>query len=129
VQSKVASQVAALIRLASWVICLIVIASFVIFVVEQAKGASSHQQDVLNGTAAASGSQPSGTETSTSTPPPAHESTVHKTIDEASEEVTSPFSGILSGSKSLWLYRIVNLLIALAIYGFGLGYIARRINV
>ncbi len=122
-----------LLRLVSWAICLVVIASFVIFVTEQAKAGSSHQQEVLNGTAAAPGSQTPGTASSTSTSPsespPVHQSSVHKTIDEASEELTSPFSGVVSKSKSLWLFRIVNLLLALAIYGFGLGYIARRIKV
>ena len=109
-------------RLASVVICLIVIASFTIFAVDQTKGASVHQQQELTvGTRAATSSAPKST--------PAHEGAVHEAIDEASNKLTSPFSGVTSGSSSEWAIHGVNLLLALAIYGFGLGYLARVIRV
>lgn len=104
-------------RLASIVICLIVIASFAIFVVNQTSSASTHQQEAVSGRVA--------TRKGSST----HESSVHKAIDDASDELTSPFSGITSGSSSQWAIRGVNLLLALIVYGFGLGFLARVLRV
>ncbi len=116
------SSFAGLLRLASVVICLIVVASFGIFAIDQTKGASKNQQAELTvGTREATG-QP---KTSTTK----HESGLHEAIDEASKTLTSPFSGVTSGSSSQWTIRTVNLLLALAIYGFGLAYLARVIRV
>jgi hypothetical protein len=107
-----------LLRLASLVICAIVIASFALFVVNQSKSASAHQtQEIAGGSAAV--------KPATST----HEGSVHKTIDEASEQLTSPFAGVVSGSSSEWVVRGVKLLLALAVYGFGLSYLARVLRV
>ena len=109
-------------RLASLVICLIVIASFAIFAIDQTKGASAHQQQELTvGTREATAGSPKTAST--------HESGLHEAIDEASNQLTSPFSGITSGSSSEWAIHGVNLLLALAVYGFGLGYLARVIRV
>jgi hypothetical protein len=116
--TDVSSSIAKLLRLASWIICLIVIASFTIFVVDQTSAASTHQQEVLHGGANTS---TSGTST--------HKSTLHKTIDEASNFFTSPFAGIVSGSNSQWLIRGVKTILALLVYGFALSYLARVIRV
>lgn len=114
------SVIIKLLRIASFAICLIVIASFTVFAVQQTKSASSHQ-----GEQAAS---PTGS----SKPIPAnstrHEGSVHKALDEASAELTSPFDGIVSGSSE-WATRGVKLLLALIVYGFGLGYLARVLRV
>jgi hypothetical protein len=122
----VLSSFAGLLRLASLVICLIVIASFTIFVVNQTSSASTHQQEELGGT-------PATTIVTPGRPPPKtqppHKSTVHKTIDEASDGLTSPFSGITSGFSSQWAIRGIKLLLALVLYGFGLGFLARVIRV
>jgi hypothetical protein len=108
-----------LMRIASFVICLIVIASFVIFVVDQSKTASAHQtREIASGPSVSS--SPSSGE---------HPGGVHKAIDEASEQLTSPFSGIVSSTSSEWVIRGVKLLLALAVYGFGLGYLARVLRV
>ena len=116
------SLIVRLLRLASLVICVIVLASFAIFVVNQSKSASAHQtQEIVNGSLSA----PTGTNARST----AGESGVHKTIDEASEELTSPFAGVVSGSSSEWVIRGVKLLLALAVYGFGLGYLARVLRV
>jgi hypothetical protein len=112
----VLSALAGLMRLASIVICLIVIASFAIFVVNQTSSASTHQQEEVSGRVATQKA-------------PTHESTAHKTIDEASNELTSPFSGISSGWSSQWAIRGANLLLALIVYGFGLGFLARAVRV
>lgn len=111
-----------LLRLASVVISLIAVVSFVLFAANQTKSASGHQQEQLN--AEAPGGRPavqhSGTE---------HEGSVRKALDEASNELTSPFAGIVSGSNSEWTIRGVKLLLALIVYGFGLGYLARVLRV
>jgi hypothetical protein len=118
----VLSSIARLLRLASLVICLIVIASFAIFAVEETKGASVHQRQELN----------EGATTGTTAQIPVsstHEGAVHKAIDEAANDLTSPFSGITSGSSSQWGIRGVGLLLTLIVYGFGLGYLARVLRV
>jgi hypothetical protein len=121
----VLSLIARLLRLASLVICLIVVASFAIFVVNQTSSASTHQQEELNGSAPATSQSGPGSSKSSSP----HKSTLHKAIDDASNELTSPFSSITSGWSSQWAIRGVNLLLALIVYGFGLGYLARVIRV
>ncbi len=114
------SLIVRLLRLASFVICLIVIASFVIFATGQTKSASKRQTEAVSGNAKSSGAHASGTS--------AHESSLHKDIDEASDELTSPFAGIVSNSSE-WAVRGVKLLLALAVYGFGLSYLARVLRV
>lgn len=121
------SSLAGVLRLASLVICLIVIASFTLFVVNQTSSASAQQQQELN-----SGTPNSSAQAGTAGAAPAkhsNEGTPHKVIDEASKALTSPFSGITAGSSSQWVIRGVNLGLALIVYGFGLGFLARVIRV
>jgi hypothetical protein len=121
----VLSWISRLLRLASVLISLIVIASFTIFAVDQTKNASVHQQEQLRSespTASSSAPQRAGTSTG-------QESGLHKAVDEASGQLTSPFSGIVSASSGEWALRSVNLLLALIVYGFGLGYLARVLRI
>ena len=111
------SSLARIIGLASILTCLVTIASFALFAVSQTSTASAHQQGVLNG------------ETPTSRSGPEHKSSLRRTVDDASNAITSPFSGVTSGTHSEWTLRIVRLLLALAVYGFGLGFLARLIRV
>jgi hypothetical protein len=124
----VIATIVRLLRLASIAICLIVIASFVVFAIDQTKTASGHQQEQLSGGAPAS----AGGSTAPKPAPSSggsHEGSVHKAIDEASGQLTSPFSGIVSGSSSEWATRGSKLVLALLVYGFGLGYVARALRV
>jgi hypothetical protein len=121
----VLAAIAKLLRLASFVICLIVIASFVVFAANQTKSASNEQQEVLNGTPVA----PAGGSSAAIKTSKPHKSTFHKALDEASDELTSPFAGIFSGSQSEWGTRGGELILALLVYGFGLGYVARILRV
>jgi predicted PurR-regulated permease PerM len=123
----VLSLIAGSLRVASLVICLIVVASFAIFVLNQTSSASTHQQQELNGEGAATTTTP-GTPGSPKPSSP-HKSTLHRAIDDASNELTSPFSGITSGSSSQWVKRSVNLVLTLIVYGFALGFLARVIRV
>jgi hypothetical protein len=120
----VIAPIVRLLRLASFVICLIVIASFVVFAVDQTQTASTHQQEQLAG-----GSPATTTGNAAGGKSPAHEGGVHKVIDEASGELTSPFSGIVSGISGEWALRVTRLLIALLVYGFGLAFLARTLGV
>jgi hypothetical protein len=123
----VVPSIVRLLRLASVAICLIVIASFGLFAINETKSASGRQQaQLLSETSGAS----AGTHASpgAGTTAPKKESAVHKAIDEASSKLTSPFSGLLS-SSSEWATRSGNLLLALLVYGFGLGYLARMLRV
>lgn len=113
------SSLTSLMRLASRVICLIVIAWFVVFVVNQTSTASTRQQNEL-----AEGSAPT-----TSTSGAKHESTLHRTLNETADALTSPFAGVVSGSSSEWTIHIVKTLLALLVYGFGLAFLARFLRV
>jgi hypothetical protein len=109
-----------LLRLASLVVCAIVVASFAAFVIDQSKSASAHQtREITSGVPA----------TTSDAKTKAHESGARKTLDEASEELTSPFAGVVSGSSSEWVVRGVKVLLTLAVYGFGLGFLARVVRV
>lgn len=112
------SSLAGLLLLASRIVCLIVIASFVVFVVNQTSSASTHQQNELNG-----GSSPAPASDAK------HESTVHRTLDEASDALTSPFAGVVSGSHSQWTIHIVRTVLALLVYGLGVAFLVRFIRV
>ncbi|MGH2854535.1 MAG: hypothetical protein ACRDLF_10155 [Solirubrobacteraceae bacterium] len=114
--ARVLFPLAAILRWASRVICLIVIASFVIFAVGQTSSASTRQQEELNGT-------------STAATRPSHKSAAHKAIEEAAGKLTSPFSGITAGANSQWMVRGVGTLMALLVYGAGLGYLARVLRI
>lgn len=125
----VAPLVARLLRIASAAICLIAVGWFVGFAVEQSKEASAHQQAELNGTGTQQpASAPSSAGTTGSKPnatSPTSKSSVREAVDKAFSTISSPFSGLTSGLSSAWTLHIVDTLLALLIYGFGLGYLAR----
>jgi hypothetical protein len=119
VTSSPSSSLAGLLLLASRIVCLIVIAAFVVFVVNQTSTASTHQQnEVLEGSSSA--------QSTAKTKP---ESTVHRTLDEASNTLTSPFAGAVSGSHSQWTIHIVRTVLALLVYGLGVAFLVRFIRV
>ncbi len=113
--TRVLFPLAGFLRVASRIVCLIVVASFAIFVVGQTSNASVHQADKV-------------TETATTTQPE-HKGTAHKVLDEVAGKLTSPFSGITAGSTSQWVIRGVGTLMALLVYGLGLGYLARVLRI
>jgi len=112
-----------LLRFASFVACATVMASFVMFAAGQTRTASTHQQVQLA----------QGTDSASTGPaavaPPVHTSTLHRVIDQASARLTSPFAGILPTSSSEWAVRTLDLILALAVYGFALGFVARWFRV
>lgn len=119
------SSIVRLIRLASLVICAIVIASFAIFALDQTKTASKHQTEEVTGAPGATAKSSAASGASAR----AHEGSLHKAIDNASDDFTSPFAGVVSGSSSEWLTRGVKLLLALLVYGVGVGFVARALRI
>jgi hypothetical protein len=117
----VRASIVRLLRFVSIGICLVVAASFITFAVEQTKTASGHQQEQLAATPAESTAAIAANKKG-------HEGSLHKALDDAASELTSPFAGIVTGSSE-WATRGVKLMFALLVYGFGLGYIARVLRV
>lgn len=131
------SRLATGLRLASILLCLLVTTSFLLFAVNRTGTASAHQQRELNGEipppaeASASGAavQASAPAQGEASGQQGSKGSLRHTIDELDEGVTSPFSAITAGWSSEWSRRAVLLLLALAIYGFGLSYLARMVRV
>jgi hypothetical protein len=113
------SLLARFLRLASIAISLIAVASFITFALNQTGKASNHQQAEVNEAA------PGGATPKTGAASSKHESALHEAIDKAFSKFSSPFAGIASGSGSQWTIHIVDTLLVLIVYGFGLGFIAR----
>jgi hypothetical protein len=118
------SAIVRLIGLGSIVTCTIVIASFVLFAVNQTSQASNQQTASLRGEVPAE-----ATSTAVHGTSKPHKSTVRRTIDEASEWLTSPFENLTSASQSEWATHGIDLGLALVVYGFGVGFLARTLRV
>jgi hypothetical protein len=121
-------------RLVSVVLCLIVGVSFALFAINQTSNASAHQQRELSGEIAPPQEGETAIEAAaaakkTNADGQASKGSPRRVIDEVAEAVTSPFSGLIDNSSSEWLKRGVLLALALAIYGFGLSFLARAIRV
>jgi uncharacterized membrane protein YsdA (DUF1294 family) len=116
------------IRLCSFVGCIAVLASFALFAVDQTRSASIEQsrkvEPALSTATAAAGSAGAASAAAASH----RHGSLQRTVESASDTLTSPFSGVVS-SSSEWLDRAVKLALALAVYGFGLGYLARVLRV
>jgi hypothetical protein len=115
--------IATLLRLASRIACLIVIVSFAIFALEQTSEASSHQQNEVTGSAIGTAAPHSEKHKQK------QKGAVHRAIDEVASALTSPFSGVTAGSTSQWVIRGVGTLLALLVYGIGIGYLARMLRI
>lgn len=93
--------------------CLIVATSFVLFAHDQVAGASRHQADAV----ILSGAPVAATTHQATKQPRAF-------IDGAAKTLTGPFSSIIHSSNP-WVDHGVPAALALVVYGFGLGFIAR----
>lgn len=114
--------IARILRLASIVICAIAVLYFAAFALDQSSSASTHQQAEVN----AAG--PPGTTGESAGTQTKRESGVHEAIDEAFDKLASPFSGVLSSGSDAWTIHIVDTLLVLLVYGFGLAFIARLLK-
>lgn len=111
---------ARVLRIASMVICLVAVAWFLLFALNQTSDASNHQTIEIN-------ASPGSPALKTSTPETANESAPHKAINEVFSKLSSPFSSLTSNSDQ-WTIHLVDTLLVLLIYGFGLAFIARLLR-
>ena len=100
--------------LAALTCCALVALSFALFAVDQAAGASQRQVAAITDASSEAGAVPQ----SQREPQP------RRFIDAAAHTLLSPFAGLLP-SDSVWVQRGAATLIALMVYGLGLGYLAR----
>ncbi len=113
-------MLARVLRLVSLAICLIAIGSFVAFALDQSSKASNHQQAEVNAAAPPALQTPT-----TGSSSPGRESGIHEALDKASSTLSSPFSGVTASSSNEWTIHVVDTLLILLVYGFGLGFLAR----
>ncbi len=117
-----------MLRVASTVICALLLLSFLVFAIQQAKEGSVHQQEEITSPATVAAASASGARAGHKSSAAAHEGTLHKALTDTFNKLTSPFAGVIS-SSSEWATRGIKLLLALLVYGFGLGYRARVLRV
>jgi hypothetical protein len=106
------------IRAVAIVASAIVLISFGLFAIDQARAGSKREQDRL-------------AQQDTADPTAAQErlrekahSGIRETIDDADDFLLSPFTGIVKSGED-WVKRGIPAGIALVVYGFGLGFLAR----
>jgi hypothetical protein len=107
--------------MAAVVSCLFVVVGWGAFAIDQARGASNESVAGIAGDPA-----------TFSDPSPDQERAREKThgavrefVDDVNDVLLSPFAGISDSSGSKWVRRSIPALIALLVYGFGGGFIAR----
>ncbi len=99
----------------SVVCCFLVGASFVMFGRDQLAGASKQQQnEIVAGMSPSPGNVPIKPD----------RQQPRKFIDDAAQALTKPFASIVP-SSSAWVSRGVPTILALIVYGVGLGYLSR----
>jgi hypothetical protein len=96
----------------SFICCALIIASFAFFVVDEASGASTQQVAEIS------------TPTSSSSSTPVHHGAVRRFVDSAASDLTYPFHS-LAQTSSQWGNELLLLVLGLAVYGVGIGYLSR----
>ena len=111
-----------LLRSAAVMCSLIVVAGWGWFAIDETAQASTKTQQEIAGRAA----------TQTVDPSPDLErsrekvqGSVHEGIDDANDVLLRPFTAVVDGQPSKWMRRTVPAVLALMVYGFGLGLLAR----
>ena len=109
------------IRIAAILASVFVALGWALFAIDQARGASHESVAGIQ-----------GDPTTFSDPSPDQERARQKLhskprefIDDVNDVLLSPFAGISDGSHSKWVRRSIPALIALLVYGFGGGFLAR----
>jgi hypothetical protein len=111
-----------LLRTAALLAALVVTVSFGLFVIDEASDASKRSVAAIAGLDATRSPSPTATEER------AREKShgaVREVIDDANDVLVAPFAEILPNSGSSWRRRGAPALLALLVYGFGLGFLAR----
>jgi hypothetical protein len=109
-------------RFAAVACSLLVIAGWGWFAIDETRAASEQT------TAEIAGQQASRTASPDPDQEAAREKTnskVHEVVDDANDVLLKPFSGLTADSGSKWVRRSIPAVLALIVYGFGLGLLAR----
>jgi hypothetical protein len=109
------------IRIVITVACLFVIVGWGAFAFDQARGASAESVAGISGDPATFVDPSPDQERAREK----QHSTAREFIDDVNDVLLSPFAGLTDSSKSKWVRRSIPALIALLVYGFVGGYIAR----
>ncbi len=106
-------------RIVAILLSVVIVLAFGLFAIDELNGASARNEAKLAQDLEAN-------------PPPAVErqrekdhGAVREAIDDANDVVVSPFEGIVSSNDSVWAQRGVPALLALLVFGFGLGFLSR----
>jgi hypothetical protein len=106
-------------RVAAIVLSLLVVAGFMLFALDDLRRASNESRARITGVEA-------------SDPTPAAEQArearngrLRELVDDANDVLLRPFAGVAAGASSRWVRHGVPALLALLVYGFLLGYVAR----
>jgi len=114
--ADVATVLPRLLATVSSICCVLVLASFALFAHDQMAGASQRQQTA---------ELPGGGPVVASAPAAAHKhGQPRQFIDGAAHTLTSPFASIVQSSND-WVGHGIPTVLALAVYGLGLGYLSR----
>ena len=109
-------------RFAAVACSLLVIAGWGWFAIDQTSAASKTTQEEIAGDAA---SQDPSPDPDTERERERTNSRVHEWVDDANDVLLKPFSPLAEDSASKWVRRSVPAVLALIVYGFGLGLLAR----
>ena len=111
------------IRWTAIIVSAIVLVSFGLFAIDQTREASTDTRariadsNKANDPGAAAAAEKAKERTT-------QHSEVRNTIDDANDAITSPFQDIVT-SDNIWVERTVPAVLALLLFGVGLGYVAR----
>ena len=119
-------MVASLLRFIAISVCAIVALGFLLFAIDELNAGSQTQQSKID--------QSADGKTAVVVPPapsPQDEAIrerqhgkVREAIDDANDVLLTPFSQLVSTSKSNWVTHGVPAVLALLVYGFGIGFLA-----
>ena len=109
--------VSSALKVVSIVCCALVVVSFALFAYDQASASSKGQVAAVVTARYAS----------TGNPVPRHPAQPRRFIDGAAHVLTSPFRSLVHGD-SAWAVWISSTVLALLLYGVGLGFLARFIR-
>jgi hypothetical protein len=110
---------ARLIRLISLALCLLVTASFAMFALDQARSASQTSVSEI------SGKVPYGAPHGGAN---VHHAWLRRTIDDGASALETPFTSLGVHSSNQWGEQGALLVLALLLYGAGLGFFARWVD-
>jgi hypothetical protein len=117
-------------RLFSILACLVVLLSFAAFAIDEARsGSQSSQAGIAGGpTTYAPVPDPAGF----AKPSPAQERLreadhggAREALDDADDVLLAPLAFVTEENSSAWMRRAIPALLALALYGFGVGFLSR----